>query len=126
MLVIYDSTGFIQQTINVGDFDALRTVYQANGLTTLDVDSIGDPSALYVKDDRVLPRPVVSVIPSGPNQFAVSPPSYSLTVKVGDVTVYTGSDTTGSLDLSGSQSGAYTLRFDAAFPYLPTIVEVTL
>jgi hypothetical protein len=95
-------------------------------MSVLDVTEIGDPTALYVRDGAVVPRPAVDVIPSGPKRFAISPPSYSLTVKVNDVTVFVGSDDAGTLDLTGSQPGTYSLQFSAAFPWLPTAIEVTL
>jgi hypothetical protein len=133
MLVIYDDNGAVLQSIMAGDFEALEAIYREKGHKVLAVDHIDDPERLYVVNDKLLVRPVVSVggeirtvAADGVDtlHFVTYPVSYSLKVWLGNTVVHEESATTGVLDFSTTEPGIYTLMFEAAFPYFRTILTL--
>jgi hypothetical protein len=134
MMVVYDpATGSVSQAIMTGDFDALQTVYKANGATVLVGDYEGNPAQAYVENGVISPRPVVQVGGTVRNiaadgqdtlELTVSPASFTLSIiQDGDI-IHTENDTSGALSFSTDQPGTYLLKIDAAWPYFYDTITV--
>lgn len=131
MLIIYnEATGFVENTIIVGDFERLAEVYQAHGhkvayATGIPMDRVHQ---IWVNDGIVELRPKVvvtgevrSIQADGVDalHLGVAPSAYKLMVKLGDVVVHQEDSTDGTLEFSVDQPGVYLLTFEAEFPFYP-------
>lgn len=134
MLVIYEDDGSVTQTIHIGDFDALRKIYQEQGRNVADADYIEDPEKIYVKDggkveirpDIVITGAVVQVKANGVDtlHFTIEPAEYTVTVYLNGLVVHRESASTGALEFSTTEPGSYMLMFEAAFPYARTFLNL--
>ncbi len=133
MLLIYDETGFIQQTIIVGDFPALKTVYESHGKFAIECPMRADHMNLYVKDGEVALRPNVEVAgevrPIAADgvdtlHFTITPTDFSVKVSLNDLVVHEETSEAGAVDFAVTEPGTYKLEFSAAFPRHPVTITV--
>lgn len=131
MMGIYDDTGFLEQTIFVGDFEKLQLLYEAAGKKVIQADQIDDKA--YVANGVLTPRPEVAVTGAVRQikadgldslHFDVAPGSFTLSLTLVGTVIQTESVTDGALDFSVTEPGSYTLLFNATFPYYPAQITV--
>ena len=112
MLIVSDETGFVEQVVLVGHFDALRKIYQAQGKTVVDAEHREDFARLYVKGGAAIERPAVTIdgelrpIKADGFDFLhlkVTPRAFTLTVRLGGLIVRQDRTNSGTLDFAVDQ-----------------------
>ncbi len=133
MLLIYNETGFITQTITVGDFKALKEVYESHGQMAIEIGPRDDFMNLYVTKGVAKVRPNVKVTgevrpisADGADtlRFSITPKVFDLKIALGDTVVHEESSKSGILEFAVDAPGVYKLEFSAAFPRHPITITV--
>lgn len=133
MLLVSNPTGFVEQVVLVGDFDALQEIYAAQGKAVTITEYREDFYRLYIKDGEAVERPAVLVegelrpiAADGVDalHFTVTPAAFTLTVRLDGLIVHQETSESGTLDFAVDQPGLYELTFEAAFPAWPTILTI--
>lgn len=92
-----------------------------------------DFARLYIRDGQAIERPAVAIDgevraikADGQDalHLVVTPPTFTLTVRFGDLIVHQETSKAGTLDFAAEHPGQYEMTFEAAFPYWPLVLVV--